>query len=340
MTFGITVSFRYDTPSIGSVLISLACYEEHSLWSDLIALSLRLGVNSLHVASHGIASPVRILRFELGGDGLRGVIGGLSLSLLCEGAVAEIGEEGALLRDQGGVAEGAVVGDDQFWVQGDELVEIGDPAFCAGFVVGEVGDQLVHGEVAGEQDAVWLDENQFVALGVGGAQPEEARGDSAEVEVQFPVEENVWRPQVDVLEEAFVLLGHVAEAVDHFGAEFIHFLLLDGGADQDGVGREGLQACGVLWMEMRGGEVKDRGFGKGLHDAHDRCAVGGAQAGVNHQGGAGADDDADVGEADEDVDVVGNFFQRGFADQGLDILGVGGRWQSEGCGKNERNCKS
>ena len=60
-------------------------------------------------------------------------------------------------------------------------------------------------DVAGDQDAVLLDENQFVALGVRRASPKEARGHAAEIEFRFTVEEHVRRAKFHILEQVQVL---------------------------------------------------------------------------------------------------------------------------------------
>ena len=233
------------------------------------------------------------------------------------GAVADGGEVGSVGVDEGDVAEGAVAGDDDFGLEGGEGVEGREPVGEAGVGAGE-GGHAAHGVVSGEEDAVGGDEDGGVTAGVVGAHGEDADGGAAEVEVVLLVEGDVGFTEGGAFEEFGVDGGAGGEGVGHLEAELGDVLLLVGGADHLGGGGEGVGAEVVLGMDVGGDEVESAAGCGFLGFGEDGAAVAVAHAGVDDESGAGADDDADVGDAGGGVGVGDD------VDVGGDVVGVAG----------------
>ncbi len=66
------------------------------------------------------------------------------------------------------------------------------------------------------------------------------------------------RKATNAREQLLILRRPLAEHIDHLLPMLHHFSLLQCVADQDGPGRKAWLACGVLRMEVRGGEEELR----------------------------------------------------------------------------------
>ena len=142
---------------------------------------------------------------------------------------------------------------------------------------------------------------------MGFAEPDQAGGDaSAQVERAVAVEDFIGSAELDAGQQLLLLRVAVGERIDDLLAVLIHLFLLDAVADENCSRGEAGFAGGVLGMEMGGGEVEllaGREFGG---DFGDGRAVAGTEAGVDRQSGVRADNDADIGEAEDGPDVIGN----------------------------------
>src|SRR5439155_8664953 len=122
------------------------------------------------------------------------------------------------------------------------------------------GRQLILHDVTRDQDAVFFDENQLVATGVRGTQPEQARGYATQVEFGLAVEGDIRFAELHAREQFLIHRRTAAEGFQKLVTALFQFLLLRGGTDQDRVRREGCLTRGVLRMEVRGGQVQHRVF--------------------------------------------------------------------------------
>ncbi len=150
-----------------------------------------LGIDAVDEARHIHARPIGVFYGELRRELFAGIVGCDALTLQGKGACSEIENEIALRRHQGAVAGRAVIREYVFHIQSGNSVEHGEPARRRSAIPGNSGDDFVLYDVSGDQRAIGVDKDEQVALCVRAAEPEQARGDAAQVERQLAVEQDV-----------------------------------------------------------------------------------------------------------------------------------------------------
>ena len=151
-----------------------------------------------------------------------------------------------------------------------------------------------HRHVTGEEDAIVLDEEDRVASCVRRADGQEADLHSAEVEPVLALEDDVGGPIRGASQQVGDHRGPLAERPRQLQVELLDVLNLCAGADHAGAGWKRGRAEIMLWMEVCGCQIELGMRAHLAHLAHDHLAVLRAEAGVDDQRCARADDDADV----------------------------------------------
>ena len=139
----------------------------------------------------------------------------------------------------------------------------------------------------------------------------EFRPHAAEIEVVVALERDVGLAEIRVFEQLGIDCGTAGEDLGELQAELRDVFDLVGRADQLGRVRKGLGAEVVLGMNVGGCEIERLGAGEFFRHLVYRRTVAWAQAGVDHEYGAIADDVADIGHqwdavVGDNVDVGGD----------------------------------
>ena len=166
-----------------------------------------------------------------------------------------------------------------------------------------------------------LDENKIISPRMRRPEPKQSHRNSAQIEFCFPIEEDVGRAGLDVLQERFQIRSPSTEIADELRLFSIDFFLLDFGTNHNGIGWERLYAGHMLRMEMRGREIQIGVLVDFGELAQNGLTISRPHSRVHDQRRSIPDDDADVGHkvyapVRDHVDMLRHFDRFIFLHQG------------------------
>src|SRR5579859_7195156 len=135
-------------------------------------------------------------------DNLAGFVSGFALGLECHGPRLKIIKHFPFLCDERDIPDVAMIRHDDFWFQFSRyLIQYRQPFTGRTFGTDKkVGTSLVLYDVAGEENAIRLNHDEFVALCMRGAKPKKFGYDAAaKIQCVVLVEKNIGLPDIKTL---------------------------------------------------------------------------------------------------------------------------------------------